>query len=249
MQLSGVVTAAAALLALSQIDIAGAQTSPLACNSGWEWTYNSLGQTPCEVYAHVDQACEDAESCVCTPPLYALASACDACQDHYWFDWDDWYFDHNCTVIELDVTVPSTTSIPQWAYADINATDPTWNIDVAKAIAGDSSETTATATLPSPTISFVPNPDIGSHHGLSRGAKAAIAGGVVGGVFALLAVLLLVNRRRTRAEGAGFRERVRARYFDMKVGARGLENVRMHEGPFNQAVVPPPEKPTATSAV
>ncbi|KAI0043080.1 hypothetical protein FA95DRAFT_1609694 [Auriscalpium vulgare] len=241
------------VVSLVQIGPVRAQSSSssdlVACNPGWEWTYNSLGQTPCAVEKLMDAACAD--DCICNPTMYALTSACFACRDMVWGSWDDWFFDHNCVHPQLTLTIPGSTRVPQWAFVPLNLTTFTWNVTVAEAV-GEFPESTAEA-LPSPTITFVSIPSVSSSsapsdsHGLSRGAKAAIAGGVVGGVFALLGVLLVVNRRRTRAASAGFRERVRARYFDMKVGQQGLESVRMQEGPFNQAVAPPTEKtgPTA----
>ncbi|KAI0064031.1 hypothetical protein BV25DRAFT_1823532 [Artomyces pyxidatus] len=239
-------TAVALVLSLAAFSSSASAQVLDDCVGGWEWSYNSLGQTPCLVDAFLNEACDGAAYCPCNTVVYSLASACSACRNLFWFDWDDWYLNNNCTTLLLDLsslTIPDTTRVPQWAF---NPVYGTWNSTLAENIGdlpenGPAPAPVTTTSTTAPTTSAVSAAS--THHGLSRGAKGAIAGGVVGGVAAILAALLLFNRRRTRTAGAGFRERVRARYFDMKVGPTGVENVRMHEGPFVQgAVSVPPEK-------
>ncbi|KAI0045412.1 hypothetical protein FA95DRAFT_1561129 [Auriscalpium vulgare] len=205
---------------------------------GYDWTFNSLGQSPCIVENVLMDACDG--ECVCSPVIYSLASACSATESLPWSTWGRWFVEHNCTSLDVDrgpLAIPLITRVPHWAYAPVGAT---WNSTAAEGY-GDTAESTgvpshsSTTSLPlSTSASSGVTASTSQGHGLSRGAKAAIAAGVVGGVAALVLVLFLLNRRRTRAASARFRERVGSRYFDMKVGPRGLENVQMHKGPFDK---------------
>ncbi|KAI0045403.1 hypothetical protein FA95DRAFT_1561119 [Auriscalpium vulgare] len=239
-----------AALALAS-SVGGAVVDDVQCAPGWDWLYNSLGQTPCTVEFLVEEACET--DCVCNPIIYSLASACDACETLTWGNWSHWYTANNCTSVQLDmshVTIPDTTVVPHWAYADVLAT---WNSTAAQLI-GAKPESSSPASATSPPFTGIYAPPTSSvssgtaaasssSHGLSRGAQAAIAAGVIGGVAAVVLVFLLCSRRRTRETSTRFRERVQSRYFDMKVGPAGLENVRMREGPFGRTVANmPPEK-------
>ncbi|KAI0045398.1 hypothetical protein FA95DRAFT_1561114 [Auriscalpium vulgare] len=243
------IIAGAALSLIAGASSAMAQGPNEECAAGWDWTFNSLGQSPCVIEALLEDNCGNA--CACNTIVYSLASACSACETLSWEDWNHWFTTNNCTLLQMDLSgfeIPDTTRVPLWAFANLGST---WNSTAAESI-GTYPETpyVNSSATPTPVSS---SPASTGHHGLSRGAKAAIAGGVVGGAAALLVVLFLVlSRRKTRIASRGFGARVRARYFDMKVAPGvGLiterESVRMQEGPFGREVssVAVPEKSAA----
>ncbi|KAI0046152.1 hypothetical protein FA95DRAFT_1679988 [Auriscalpium vulgare] len=147
----------------------GQLTAP-GCQTGWEWSFNTLGQDPCTVVAYLESTCfggtfsipaltpghhytgpsdaQDGNPCSCNSVSYNLISACDACQGSVWTQWSEWSL--NCTQVAPAGTypfnIPAGTRVPHWAYLDTTKND-TWNNFTAFAT-GDSPESTATA-LPS----------------------------------------------------------------------------------------------------
>ncbi|KAH9014364.1 hypothetical protein EDB83DRAFT_274759 [Lactarius deliciosus] len=128
------------------------------CNLSWEWTFNTLGQSPCTVAAYMLGTCNDsvftidelepgnsytgsdsADDCQCNIVTYNLLSVCDACQGAYWRNWSDYSFD--CTSrlspLEFPNPVPPGTRVPQWALLD--STQGNWNVTKAHTVGGTQS--------------------------------------------------------------------------------------------------------------
>ncbi|KAH9019596.1 hypothetical protein EDB83DRAFT_121516 [Lactarius deliciosus] len=130
--------------------LASAQLVYPNCTAGWEWSYNSMGQNPCNVAAYLEATCGTGRSlyrgpnagqsnlCECNTVVYSLVSACGACQgSSEWIQWSQWYI--NCTTVSTDGTypnsIPAGTRIPRWAYLEVSAAD-TWNATAAQSAGG-----------------------------------------------------------------------------------------------------------------
>ncbi|KAF5330578.1 hypothetical protein D9619_005902 [Psilocybe cf. subviscida] len=210
--------AAGALFAFSLLLPAGvaAQTSttPKAqCLSGVAtWSYNSEGDSPCDIAMSLAGVCIgttftlaplgdgfvylgpdvlNATPCRCSSVYYSLLSACAFCQDRQYIDWDR--YKSNCTTVYSQVfaqPLPAGVGVPNYAYLDVEASG-TFNVTAASTAGGPES-----TRLPSATGSSRP-----TGTGGKKSNTGAIAGGVVGGVVALLAIAGLVSwlLRRRRA--------------------------------------------------
>jgi len=198
--------------------VAAQNTTKAECLSGFNWAFNSLGQSPCDiasalanvcvgtgfalqalppnfVYLGPDQA--NANSCRCSTVYYSLLSACAVCQDANFITWSQ--YKPNCTVVYDEVfldPIPSNVKVPHYAYLDVVTSD-TFNISLAKSATGPES-----TTLPSPTGS-IPSPTTASQPA-KKSHAGAIAGGVIGGLvgLALIAGLAFWFLRRRRASAA-----------------------------------------------
>ncbi|THH17527.1 hypothetical protein EW146_g3301 [Bondarzewia mesenterica] len=140
---------------LAYVVLSSAQIiAPTTCVAGWEWTYNSLNQTPCVVAAYLEAVCNNGQFgisslipgnhyigpngpgngdlCACNTVSYSLISACDACQGSIWTQWSEWSF--NCSSVSADGTyprsIPSGTRVPGWAYLNVTKAD-IWNNTIA----------------------------------------------------------------------------------------------------------------------
>jgi len=112
-------------------------TAPNCTVSGWDWTSNSLGQSPCYVAASLESTCNGGQftipallsdyvyvgpsvgqnnTCICGIVVYSLASACGGCQGSSWISWNVWSF--NCTSVDTGYSnvIPNETRVPDWAY-------------------------------------------------------------------------------------------------------------------------------------
>jgi len=114
------------------------------CGEAWNWSYNSLSQSPCRVAANLEALCfggkyvidplqsghsyngplyGESNSCQCNTVVYSLLSACGACQGSTWITWSQWSF--NCSDIyepsdnTYPDTIPNGTCVPHWAYLDV----------------------------------------------------------------------------------------------------------------------------------
>jgi len=193
------------------------------CSAGWEWSYNTLDQNPCNVAASLEAWCNGGQfeipqlppgrhyggpdvgednSCTCNTVTYSLVSACAACQgSSTWVQWTSW--STNCSTVAppsiYPNPIPSDTRVPHWAYIDV-VTANNWTVAAAQS-AGDSPEATPAApstTQPSPTASSSPNSNQHKSH------AGVIAGAIVGvaGVALLTASIFWYFRRRRRLAGA-----------------------------------------------
>ncbi|KAF9044402.1 hypothetical protein BJ165DRAFT_197632 [Panaeolus papilionaceus] len=224
------------------LDAAGA-----FCLSGtqFQWGINSLGQNPCEIAGDLLSVClgkgtrisplkagstyptsqtnGDGNRCFCSSVYYAIISACAQCQRRNWPDWDDQT--RNCNgvtfVQKINITIPSDTQLPSWAFLDYRA-QGSFNLTAARADAlhptsspiptltssmASVSTTSASSALANATSSLTStslvNPSSGSS-ALKDGERGrtnvgAIVGGVIGGVvllFLLILTLCCLRRRR-----------------------------------------------------
>ncbi|TFK62711.1 hypothetical protein BDN72DRAFT_377456 [Pluteus cervinus] len=178
-----------------------------------QWTFNSLGQSPCDVASALGGVCTGlysvtpisptqiyagptlalANTCLCSTAFYSMLSACAFCQFSAYESWD--LFSFNCTStndgIGFPLPIPQGFAIPAYAYIDVTnpANGGTFNLTLAQA--DTAPESTA---APEPTASFatttaagnVPT-DVPSTNSTSSNPNAsAIAGGVIGAFFILL---------------------------------------------------------------
>ncbi|KAJ7724450.1 hypothetical protein DFH07DRAFT_263738 [Mycena maculata] len=200
------------LVALSTFVLTGvAATGPstnATCSSSFDWSFNSLGQSPCLVAAYLGSVCDDGlfvvpalindlsyyqgptvaqvNACACSSVFYSLLSACSSCQSGQVLTWTA--FNGNCTTVypQLFVgNIPSGTAVPHWAYQ--NVTDGGFNLTLAQ-MQLNAPESTANSQ---PTATTTPQTS-GSPGTASpkKSHAGAIAGGVVGGVVGLALVCI-----------------------------------------------------------
>jgi len=142
---------------------AAAQVYATSCTlSTWDWTFNSLSQSPCTVAAYLMATCDNGvftlgpepsgypyygpggtaatDLCYCNTVSYSLISACGACQGDTWIAWSIWAT--NCTRTlppsSFPNPVPSEIRVPQWALIDVS-NENYWNSSKSFAV-GDSPE-------------------------------------------------------------------------------------------------------------
>ncbi|TFK50876.1 hypothetical protein OE88DRAFT_188698 [Heliocybe sulcata] len=129
--------------------------SNVACTA-YEWTYNSLHQSPCLVASYTISACSTsaiavpsgicgyaltpslltlAAPCLCSLVVYNLLSACSACQNcsvpSSLVPWHDYLT--NCSTFSLTgypQPIPPGTSVPAWAY--LPASNDYWDANSAE---------------------------------------------------------------------------------------------------------------------
>ncbi|KAJ7444913.1 hypothetical protein FB451DRAFT_74230 [Mycena latifolia] len=208
-----------ALLTLVLAGITTGQNTNATCSSSFQWSYNSLGQSPCLVAAYLGSVCDDglfmvpalandlsfyqgptvaqANPCGCSSVFYSLLSACADCQSGKVLTWSA--FNGNCTTVypQLFVgNIPSNTAVPHWAYQNVTVNDG-FNITVAQMQLDAPESTTnpkATSTTP---------PGAQDTTAPKKTNAGAIAGGVVGGVILLSLVCMtafwFIRRRRKGA--------------------------------------------------
>ncbi|KAF9507616.1 hypothetical protein BS47DRAFT_1488764 [Hydnum rufescens UP504] len=160
-----------------------AQTSNVTCLPSFNWSDNSLGQSPCLQAAWLQAECNDGDwgvdslppdyhyigptsdnstenACICTTVVYNLLSACGACQNLIWITWTSWsFFCVDYRYIKegtYNVTIPYGTSIPAWAFDLPSHHNDTFNISAAKNI-GDSPERTGGTLSPTSTSTSTPS--------------------------------------------------------------------------------------------
>ncbi|GJE94972.1 hypothetical protein PsYK624_111490 [Phanerochaete sordida] len=147
-------SAAALVLVLALVHGAHAQTSGAQCNSGFDWTFNTRGQSPCTVAAYLDSACQAvpsqayieplnpdshytldksaANNCFCNTVFYSVISACALCQGEEYVPWPTWNANCSNTSIEqFPNPIPLGTAVPAWAYMPL--TLDAWNATKAEA--------------------------------------------------------------------------------------------------------------------
>ncbi|KAF8332464.1 hypothetical protein F5887DRAFT_47094 [Amanita rubescens] len=139
---------------------------PNCTDNQYNWTYNSLDQSPCYVAVALISMVNAGQTYTlpsvtflgqiyglepgsntlyfCNTVWYSLLSACALCQDGSWFTWP--VYSQNCSqtyLMEYPGPIPSNTSVPTWAFLNVTATND--NFDPAKA--------SSLAVAPSPTSS------------------------------------------------------------------------------------------------
>ncbi|KIM45559.1 hypothetical protein M413DRAFT_442230 [Hebeloma cylindrosporum] len=182
------------------------------CNPGFDWAFNSLNQSPCDVAAALGGACIAGNftlspltptqfyagppdgfgtPCRCSTVYYSALNACAWCQGAGITTWS--YYNTNCTRVYTQIfpsPIPSGISVPHWAYLDVTVAN-TFDYTLAQAAGGSDSIAIPQATS---------TPSTRSSSSTSKTNVGAIAGGVVGGVagLALIAGLVfwLLRRRK-----------------------------------------------------
>ncbi|KAF9486488.1 hypothetical protein BDN70DRAFT_870044 [Pholiota conissans] len=203
--------AAALLLSLIPSSVVALGTVP-SCNSGFDWTFNSFGQSPCTVASALGEACTGvdfpipaltptqnylgpvplgANQCRCSSVFYSMLSACALCQGAEISTWS--FYDQNCSSVFLTVfqpPIPAGFAVPHYAYIDPTANGmDTFNPQIAQADNGV--ESTAPPQATSTGTSSTGSPTTGSSTTTvppsekKKSNPGAIAGGVVGGVVGL----------------------------------------------------------------
>jgi len=200
--------------------ISSQSTEVNSCIQSYQWSLNTRKQTPCLVAAYLETVCKgipfsvkalpngnhylgptfaEADPCTCSSVYYSLISACGGCQDRTFANWTSWSV--NCVAVFLTVfpkDIPPATEIPQWAYLNVTEDNNNFNPLRAQQVSEQapgppvpSTSTTSVAVLPTPSNTSGSPADsssaITSHKKSNAGA---IAGGVVGGI-AFLAALVL----------------------------------------------------------
>ncbi|KAF9562200.1 hypothetical protein CPC08DRAFT_706921 [Agrocybe pediades] len=204
-------------------------TTPATCLPNFQWSFNTLNQSPCQIAGFLAGACnggnftlgqlpqgfayigptqEQATSCRCSTVFYSLLGACSVCQGRTFPRWST--YKANCPAVYDEVflqPIPPNTKVPHYAYLDVVTSD-TFNATLAQAAGGVES-----TNIPAPTSSSSDTAPGGNptgsanngdaNNGASKKSNAgAIAGGVVGGLVGLAIIVCLVLwllRRRRRA--------------------------------------------------
>ncbi|ESK94582.1 hypothetical protein Moror_7949 [Moniliophthora roreri MCA 2997] len=202
--------------------LVGAQSQEATCDptTGFDWSFNSLHQSPCEMASALAGQCRggafivpplpannayrgiglgEDDLCRCNTVFYSLLSACAACQARSWLRWST--FAENCTTrisSSFPFNIPSGTRIPPYAYLDILAND-TFNPALAQSLA-NAPESTGTPP-PTFTSSGAPatSPAPGSSTSASSGGSGSsksnagpIVGGVIGGLVIVCLTIILI---------------------------------------------------------
>ncbi|KAF8163453.1 hypothetical protein B0H34DRAFT_795165 [Crassisporium funariophilum] len=197
------------------------------CASGFDWAFNTLGQSPCDVATELGGVCVggqfslqplsagfvylgpsavNANSCRCSSVYYSMLSACGACQNRNFIRWST--YKTNCTTVYAQIfpqPIPTGVRVPHYAYLDVETAD-TFNLTVAQNAGG-----TDSTAIPSPT-----GTSGGSTPGATKGGSkvnaGAIAGGVVGGIVGLAViaglVFWLLRRRRQTSSPSSAQDHV-----------------------------------------
>lgn len=173
----------AALLVL----VNGQHTEAQCTVTSLDWTFNSLGQTPCLVAAYLQGSCTgkdfnvpaididehyintDPDQCFCSTVTYSLLSACAICQGAEISSWA--IYTTNCTANKIPISpdgqfplpVPSNTSVPSWAQQLVQ-TSGTFDISRARTVAEvqnnatNTTSTTSSSSNSQTTTSPTPSP-------------------------------------------------------------------------------------------
>ncbi|KAF9058346.1 hypothetical protein BDP27DRAFT_595783 [Rhodocollybia butyracea] len=139
--------------------------APNCTISSFQWSFNSLGQSPCQVAGYLgscsngtyyipdiltpqkyNNALGPLNNCTCSSVFYSALSACASCQGTGYSTWPEWH--SICAIVfvtDYPNAVPPDTAIPLWAFQEYSA-DPkaTFNITLAQA-QGDLPEETPRA--------------------------------------------------------------------------------------------------------
>lgn len=188
-----------------------AQHTDVTCTS-LQWTFNSLGQSPCLIAAYLEQPCLSSgeanvptiapdqpyspsstpTSCDCSTVTYSLLSACASCQGGPVGNWST--FSQKCSQQASDrqypLSIPPNTAVPAWAFQSIKGPDQ-FNLTLCKII-GDTPENITLTSSPSQTGKPSHKPDTGILVGSILGAVGGMA------IIGILFGLYLTRRNKKR---------------------------------------------------
>jgi len=191
--LLGILLGIGALQFLPSVEAAFAQ-----CVAGWDWSYNTELQNPCEIAGSLQAPClgfstyelgplangtdyvtpqqndTAQKNCGCNTIIYSLYAACTLCQrgeNNSTVTWAAWsQFCDKVFVTQYPFSIPYNASVPHWAY--VNYTDSTFDVVRAQA-AGRDPEATPSAP------SIVSLTSTSSTRGLSTVQPAGTGGSLV----------------------------------------------------------------------
>ncbi|TFK30082.1 hypothetical protein FA15DRAFT_699637 [Coprinopsis marcescibilis] len=229
-----------------------------------DWSFNSLGQSPCEVASILAGVCvsegfrfrlppltnprqfytgpkvDEQNSCRCSSVVYSLMSACSRCQGGSILQWLP--YSANCSTKfhgSYPMPIPEGVAVPRWAYMDVEVERNIFQSSAAVAIAGEvTSADNAPPTIPIPEAPSAQEPQKTSNVG-------AITGGVVGGVvfLALIGILagFFLRRRKQTVEAEKPPDLDKADSYGVDALALGDESFNTHQftGTTLSAPAPP----------
>jgi len=217
------------LVSLLTLPAALGQHSQAICNiSSLSWSFNSLGQSPCDVAGNLQSSCNPSvvvtplggptlsyapppsippSQCDCSTVTYSLLMVCSACQGGSLIPWS--FYAANCSAKaspdgQYPLAIPPGTAIPKWAYQSVIASGQ-FNISLANSV-GDlpengtsTSSSSSSLATSSTSTSSSPSPSQ-TNDPAHKNNAGAIAGGVIGGlaILAINAILLTLCLRARR---------------------------------------------------
>lgn len=153
-----------------------AQLSEAVCDPGYEWAFNSKGQSPCVMASYLYAVCGGTASmdklepgwvyltpwanysnpCQCNTVTYSLSNVCQLCQtvaSRDLYTWGTWTT--NCSAADISngffpEEIPYGTAIPAWAFQS-QTTDGRFSLIEAQNIA-DTNKTEAMRAVPSSSV-------------------------------------------------------------------------------------------------
>ncbi|TFK93365.1 hypothetical protein K466DRAFT_649975 [Polyporus arcularius HHB13444] len=136
------------------------QNTTATCVAGYEWTFNSLGQSPCLITAYLWEPCyalsqdivakldegfvyqgpvspSSSNKCLCNTVSYSTLAACAVCQGRGLaiYSWPQ--YRTNCSAVDEDAypfSIAGGTAVPAWAYLDV-VKNGSFNVVAAQALA------------------------------------------------------------------------------------------------------------------
>lgn len=114
-------------------------------NATYQWSFNSLGQSPCVMTSWLGGVCNAgsfnvpplqtglvylgpspgaANGCRCSTVFYSVISACALCQSDDFLKWSA--YNVNCSTVYPGIfpfDIPAGTKVPHWAYLDVVPSD------------------------------------------------------------------------------------------------------------------------------
>ncbi|CAE6521301.1 unnamed protein product [Rhizoctonia solani] len=219
-----------ALFAIVNIQVASAQVTSnvTTCVQEYQWTMNSMNQTPCLQSGYLSAQCNGgnwnvpgipggapykqpqgngATICRCNTVVWNLIQACSLCQGGRTASWGNWISNCSTNVVTIGSyprQLPPFVAIPGWAYLDFTS-QGTFQPQPARQAAVTASESkSAPAQTQRPTSVGTATSTATSTLSNSGSNAGAIAGGVVGGVVGLALLVILawfILRKRTAAKG------------------------------------------------
>lgn len=131
------------------LHVAGQSSNVTKCVASYDWSINSIGQTPCLVAAYLESLCgvptsvdaipngthylgptspSQQDECKCSTVTYSAVSACGGCQGRTFQNWTTW--SQFCSSVEIATfpkIIPAEVEVPLWAYINVTLTGNDFN--------------------------------------------------------------------------------------------------------------------------
>jgi len=206
------------LLVVAPFSFAQDPNKPKCTDSSFDWTFNSLGQSPCYVAELLTDPCTGLtysfvslpstnsaytatnDPCFCNTVVYSMLSACAICQSGSFSEWKTYSrFCDQTYFMEYPGNIPSNTSVPNWAYTNVTASDGIFNCTAAYYLAfapssrhSTSFTSTSTSTSSTSTSASTSTESISPSSHSSRTNASAIIGVAIGCAFGGVLILALL---------------------------------------------------------